>query len=66
MVAAPDRAQRESFAVLGLWFSGVLALVGWSIVLADGHLVYALDDPYIHLAVAESILQGGYGVNMGE
>ncbi|MFQ6550749.1 hypothetical protein AAD018_000220 [Aestuariibius insulae] len=32
----------------------------------DGLLVYSLDDPYIHLSLAETILQGGYGVNQGE
>lgn len=32
----------------------------------DGKFIYALDDPYIHLAVAENILRGGYGVNFPE
>ena len=34
--------------------------------LAEGRLIYTLDDPYIHLAVAESILIGGYGINLEE
>ena len=41
-------------------------IVNLSVDGADGHLVYTLDDPYIHLAVAESILEGGYGINTGE
>jgi hypothetical protein len=45
------------------WFVLAAAVVAVSLVLSDGHLVYTLDDPYIHLAVAENILQGGYGVN---
>lgn len=32
----------------------------------DGVLIYTLDDPYIHLALAEQLLQGAYGVNPGE
>lgn len=31
-----------------------------------GHLVYALDDPYIHLALAQGIAHGQYGINAGE
>ena len=34
--------------------------------LNNGHLVYTLDDPYIHLALAENIINGHYGVNLGE
>lgn len=31
-----------------------------------GHFTYALDDPYIHLALAENILRGVYGINLEE
>jgi len=31
-----------------------------------GAFEYPLDDPYIHLAMAEQIRRGGYGVNAGE
>jgi hypothetical protein len=34
--------------------------------LNGGMLVYTLDDPYIHLALAENIARGTYGVNLGE
>jgi hypothetical protein len=37
-----------------------------SIVLCGGVFVFTLDDPYIHLAVADHILSGGYGVNASE
>lgn len=32
----------------------------------NGHFVYAIDDPYIHLALAENIAHGHYGINPGE
>ncbi len=43
---------------------GLLVLA--CVLAADGHLIYSLDDPYIHLALGETILHGGYGVNLGE
>lgn len=32
----------------------------------DHHFFFALDDPYIHLALAKSIGHGFYGINLGE
>ncbi len=49
--------------VWGLLFA---ILVYLSIRLSGGRLNYTLDDPYIHLAVAENIIRGGYGVNAQE
>jgi hypothetical protein len=40
--------------------------LGAILALNDGHLVYTLDDPYIHLALAENIARGQYGINLGE
>lgn len=37
-----------------------------SVHLNQGHLIYTLDDPYIHLALARNIHQGHYGINPGE
>lgn len=34
--------------------------------LNEGHLVYALDDPYIHLSLSEQIAHGHYGLNPTE
>ncbi|TYL92039.1 hypothetical protein FXB40_26710 [Bradyrhizobium rifense] len=35
-------------------------------VYARGHFGYTLDDPYIHLALAERLAAGHYGINLGE
>lgn len=50
----------------------VICLVGMALLFAQilhatgGHLNYTLDDPYIHLALAENLVQGHYGVNLNE
>ena len=44
----------------------LLALFLVSVRFAGGVLIYSLDDPYIHLALARTIQQGGYGINVGE
>jgi hypothetical protein len=46
-----------------LVFSGITAAILW---LNQGHFIYSLDDPYIHLALAENIARGHYGVNLSE
>ena len=42
------------------------ALVVATLRLTGGAFEYPLDDPYIHLALAEQIVRGGYGINPGE
>ncbi|MCX6020056.1 MAG: hypothetical protein NTZ50_16445 [Chloroflexi bacterium] len=49
-----------------LYLNAMAILIGISPRAAEGHLIYTLDDPYIHLAIGESILSGGYGINVGE
>ena len=41
-------------------------LIGGGILRAGGVFEYPLDDVYIHLAMAEQIARGGYGVNANE
>jgi hypothetical protein len=43
-----------------------LILLGWAILRCDGRLIFSLDDPYIHLSMAEQIARGEYGINPGE
>lgn len=46
-------------ALCAVEFVAILAVNG-------GHFTFSLDDPYIHLAMAEEILRGHYGINPGE
>lgn len=48
-----------SLAVFAAMQVAALSRVGWM-------FEYPLDDPYIHLAMAEQIARGGYGINPGE
>lgn len=68
-LAARDHAAAWSMLSLGtlaLWCVLFAAILAASIMLSGGRLVFTLDDPYIHLAVADQILAGGYGVNAAE
>jgi hypothetical protein len=69
--AAPSRGLATttvpaSAVALGLWGVLVLGIVLGMLALPHGRLGYTLDDPYIHLALAERIAQGHYGINLGE
>lgn len=59
--------ERKAFLFLsaaGLSVVGIIAALVSA--LCDGSLVWGLDDPYIHLALAENIFRGHYGLNPGE
>lgn len=36
------------------------------LILNNGHFIFTLDDPYIHLKMAENIMKGHYGININE
>ncbi len=48
------------------WLVVMLIVIARAWVLCDGHLVFTLDDPIIHMSVSESLLVGTYGINAGE
>ncbi|WP_424944201.1 hypothetical protein [Aliiroseovarius crassostreae] len=62
-VATTGRALASASSLAAL--AGYLLLVGLSWRLA-GMFEFPLDDVYIHMAMAEQIMAGGYGVNAGE
>ncbi len=56
-------AAMAAYGVLGLFLLGEVA----AIFIRTGHPVFfTLDDPYIHLALAENIAHGVYGINPAE
>ena len=61
--APSHAAYAAAVAAFLLLCGGLLASV---LVLTGGVFSFTLDDPYIHLAMAEEIGRGGYGVNPGE
>ena len=65
-----EQASQTSYQIPGLAVLSALvvfaALQTLAYVIAGGVFEYPLDDVYIHLAMAEQIGVGGYGVNAGE
>ena len=58
--------QRFAAMTMTIGLTGSLLLVWAVMARTGGHFVYTLDDPYIHLALAEEIARGTYGINPGE
>lgn len=55
-----------AYAPFAVWALVLALMIGVSAAVSGEGFVYVLDDPLIHLAVAENILKGGYGVNFPE
>lgn len=62
------RLQRVLLPLLAAGFYLALCGICWVQIrkLNQGHFTYALDDPYIHLALSEGIAHGHYGINPNE
>lgn len=67
---APDSERDASSKAITATLVLVVSLIAMNVMLIlmfnDGVFTYAIDDPYIHLALAENLAQGTYGVNAGE
>jgi hypothetical protein len=63
----PSSPYRSSLVVaLAILMLGVAAELSMTLWLNHGHFMFSMDDPYIHLALAENIARGHYGVNLHE
>ncbi len=63
---SPSGGLRFESVVLLAYLGGLVVLVGLTLRLNNGYFAYSLDDAYIHLAVAENISWGHYGINLEE
>lgn len=63
---APGRPVRACLTALGVLGSCIAGLLFAVFRTNDGRFVYTFDDAYIHLALAENLSEGHYGVNLGE
>ncbi len=63
---AMNRSHRWFALVLLIFWLLCGTLMAQVLITNQGHFRYTLDDPYIHLALAENIARGVYGVNLSE
>jgi hypothetical protein len=67
MSTSAKSASGRDQKILALSFAAVCLIeIAFILRLNDGRFFYTLDDPYLHLALAENILRGHYGVNLAE
>ncbi len=61
------RKYKELFAGLGIFWILMIVMLTISLILNHGHIIYALDDAYIHMAIAKNFSQHGiWGVTKKE
>ncbi len=65
-MASRDTYKNALWIAAFILLGAVLIEVGAILRMNGGHFTLTLDDPYIHLALAENILKGWYGVNTSE
>lgn len=59
-------ARRLMWHVMGVIGALCLVVYGAILIVNQGTFTFSFDDPYIHLAMAEEILRGHYGINPDE
>ncbi|MHC4234467.1 MAG: hypothetical protein ACYSUQ_05070, partial [Planctomycetota bacterium] len=58
------RAHWPALVAVGLLLAAVCICVLQSLSRNDGNLIYAIDDPYIHMTIARNVVQAGvWGIN---
>jgi hypothetical protein len=63
---APATSAPGYYLPLGILFALSGLVLATILFLNDGRFTYTGDDPYIHLALAENIARGHYGINLNE
>lgn len=66
--ATIEQPQYIRSTIFASGFLVLVVLLYWLFIVAlnSGQLVFTLDDAYIHLALAENLMQGHYGINLNE
>jgi hypothetical protein len=61
------KTNKSLIIILLIYFTTILIFLLISLKLNSGHLIYALDDPYIHMKIAKNFISNGvWGINQNE
>lgn len=66
MMSQYNQVSTLKFIIVSFFISLVYVIYRSILIWNDGFFVFTLDDPYIHLALSENIINGHYGINLGE
>ncbi|MGE5806433.1 MAG: hypothetical protein ACM34M_11620 [Ignavibacteria bacterium] len=60
------KIEKPFYIVLNIFFLCIICELIFILILNSSKIIYTVDDSYIHLALAENIYRGHYGINMEE